>query len=188
MYQPFTHPDLQDIPSYYDSFRIDLIKKNLSIKKGTVLDIGAQLGYFCHRFEEEGFDCYAVESDPVNIYLLRKLKKIEKRRFRIIPQSIFDYNKGSNLSFDIVLALNIFHHFLKTRKSYEELTVLLKRIKTKEMFFQAHKYDEPQMRGAYKNLHPHEFADFILKYTNLTNYKLIGETKDNRKIYKFYGG
>lgn len=184
LYQPLTHPDLQDIPSRYGSFRFDLIGKNLSIKKGKVLDIGAQLGYFCHRFEEEGFDCYAVEYNLTYIYFLKKLKKAENRKFNIISKSIFDYNRDSELLFDIVLALNVFHHFLKTKRYYEELIRLLKRIRTKELFFQSHKYDEPQMKGAYKNFHPEEFAQFISKNTNL-KYEFIGKTEDNRKIYKF---
>jgi len=187
IYQQLTHPDLQDIPSHFDTLRFDLIRQNLSVKRGTLLDIGAQLGYFCSRFEKEGFDCYAVENDPINIYLMRKLAKMENRKFKITSRSIFEYRRGSKLSFDIVLALNIFHHFLKTKKSYEELIVLLKRIETKEMFFQAHKFDEPQMRGAYKNFQSDEFADFVLKHTNLTYKKLIGETEDKRKIYKLYG-
>jgi len=185
LYQPLTHPDLQNIPSHYGSFRFDLIRKNLSIKKGTVLDIGAQLGYFCHCFEEEGFDCYAVEHNPTTIYFLNKIKKAEKRKFKTISKSIFEYNREDELLFDIVLALNIFHHFLKTKRSYEELTILLKRIRVKELFFQSHKYDEPQMKCAYRNFHPEEFAKFISKHTNL-KYKLIGKTENNRKIFKFF--
>ena len=184
LYQPLTHPDLKDIPSHYGSFRFDLIKRNLSLKKGTVLDIGSELGYFCHRFEEEGFDCYAVEYNPTTVYFLNKLKKIEKRNFNIISKSIFDYNRGGELLFDVVLCLSIFHHFLKTKKSYEELILLLKRIRTKALFFQSHKYDELQMKGAYKNFHPEEFAQFISKYTNL-KYKLIGNSENDRKIFKF---
>ena len=88
LYQPLNHPDLQDIPSLYGSFRFDLIRKNTFINKGTVLDIGAHLGYFCQRFEEEGFYCYAVEHDPTAIYFLKKLKKIEKKKFEIISKSI----------------------------------------------------------------------------------------------------
>ena len=185
LYQPLTHPDLLDLPSHYGSFRFDLIKRNLSLKRGTILDIGAELGYFCHRFEEEGFDCYANEYNPTIIYFLSKLKKIEKRNFNIISKSIFDYNRNGELLFDVVLCLNIFHHFLKTKESYEELILLLKRIRTKELFFQSHKYDEPQMKGVYKNFHPEEFALFISKYTNL-KYKLIGYSENDRKIIKFY--
>lgn len=184
IYHRVTHPDLNDIPSHFGSFRFELIKSNMSVRNGTLLDIGAHLGYFCHCFEEMGFDCYAVEIDPATVYLLTKLARVQKRVFKIVPQSIFDYKRGEDLSFDVVLALNVFHHFLKTQESYEELIVLLRRIKTSELFFQAHDYDEPQMKGAYRNFYPDEFVGFVAEYTGLTNCKLIGKTEDNRGIYR----
>ncbi|EKE14795.1 MAG: hypothetical protein ACD_12C00296G0001, partial [uncultured bacterium] len=55
IYQPITHPDLSDAPSFHESDdRFEMIKNNLSMKKGLLLDIGAYWGYFCHRFEDEG--------------------------------------------------------------------------------------------------------------------------------------
>lgn len=62
LYQPLTHPDLQGIPAGTTcEERFLMIREHISAKGGRLLDIGANLGYFCHRFEEEGFDCYAVE-------------------------------------------------------------------------------------------------------------------------------
>ena len=58
-----THPDLQDIPFKYNDLCFNLIKENITISQGTLLDIGANLGYFCHKFEDLGFDCYGVESN-----------------------------------------------------------------------------------------------------------------------------
>jgi len=39
------------------------------------------LGYFCHKFEEEKFDCYAVENDRENLHFLKILKRAENRGF-----------------------------------------------------------------------------------------------------------
>ncbi|MFX0136248.1 MAG: class I SAM-dependent methyltransferase [Candidatus Hodarchaeota archaeon] len=186
IYHPVNHPDFLNIPVLYDDYRFHLIKDNLSVKKGKLLDIGAHLGYFCHRFEDEGFDCYAVEYNLKCVYLLRKLRKAENKKYKIIPQSIFKFKRGENLEFDVVLALNIFHHFLKTKKSYEMLITLLERLKMEELYLQTHNPHESQMEGAYKNYEPIEFVDFILQHSCLTESKLIGITPNDRHIYKLY--
>ena len=186
IYYPITHPDLQDIPSVHSDERFNIINANLSIKKGRLLDIGANWGYFCHKFEEMGFDCYAVESDRINIYILKKLKRAENANFKIIPQSIFEYKDIENLHFDVVLALNIFHHFLKKKDFYLKLINLLKTLKMKEMYFQPPLPNELQMEGAYKNYSEEEFVEFILQASRLNKAKLIGKDEDGRKIYKLY--
>ena len=188
IYQPIPHPDLQDLPSFHDSEsdRFNIIQKELSVRKGRLLDIGANWGYFCHKFEEIGLDCYAVEIDRVNVYFLEKLKRAENRHFKVIPESIFQYQDIENLYFDVVLALNIFHHFLKDKSSYLELINLLKKLNMKEMYFQPHLPNEPQMRGAYRNYSEEEFVEFILQNSKLNKAKFIGAARDGRKIYKLY--
>jgi hypothetical protein len=191
LYQPITHPDLQYLPSSHDSEydefnRFDMIRKELSVEGGRLLDIGANWGYFCHKFEEIGFDCYAVEIERVNLYFLEKLKRAENRRFKIINKSIFEYQDIENSSFDVVLALNIFHHFLKDRASYYKLIDLLGKLKLGEMYFQPHCLGEPQMEGAYKNYSEEEFVKFILEASKLTKAELIGATQDGRKLYKLH--
>lgn len=186
IYSPITHPDLCDIPAFHSDERFRIIKKNLSVGKGCLLDIGANWGYFCHKFEEMGFDCYAVESDRENVYFLKKLKRAENRHFKIIPGSIFEYQDIENIHFDVVLALNIFHHFLKEKDSYLKFLDLLKNLEMKEMYFQPPLPNEPQMEGAYKNYLEEEFVEFILQVSMLNKAKLIGKDEDGRKIYKLY--
>lgn len=171
-YQTLPHSILENIPAIYGDRRTDLIVENIFVKGGTVLDIGANLGHFCHVLEEKGFDCYAVENNPRHLYFLRKLKEMENKKFQIIPESIFNYKRGSELSFDVVLALNIFHHFLRTKETYDELIVLLKRIKAREMFFQTDKDVQTKL------------VRLISEHTGL-KYQYIGET-NGRKIYKLY--
>jgi len=186
VYQTLMHIDLKDIPSHYGHERFYLIKKNILSQKGKLLDIGAQWGYYCHQFEKIGFDCYAIENNPKQLYFLKKLKKAGNKKFKIIPKSIFkSYNK-LNKNFDVVLSLNIFHHFIKHKKSYYQLIQLLNHLKMKEMFFQAHKPNEPQMKNAFKNFSPENFASFILKNSCLKQKKCIGQTKDGRYIYHLY--
>jgi len=186
LYQPLTHPDLTDIPTHYGEQRFKIIKEKLDSHKGRLLDIGAYLGYFCHRFEELGFDCYAVEPYMKCVYFLRRLKRAENRSFKIIPQSIFEYKRGKKLKFDVVLAFNIFHHFLKKKDSFRNLIKLLERLEMRELYFQMHDPNEPQMKGAYRNYNPEKFVDFILKHSCLNKSEMIGVTKDGRSMYKIW--
>ena len=188
IYTPITHPDLQDIPAFHDveSDRFSLIEASLSTRKGRLLDIGAHWGYYCHKFEERGFHCYAVENDRVHLYFLQKLKRAENRKFEILPNSIFECPEVKDLHFDVVLALNIFHHFLKNKDSYFKLCDLLKNLKMKEMYFQPHQTNEHQMKEAYKNYSEEEFIEFILRASKLNKANCIGRAQDGRGIYKIY--
>ena len=182
LYHPVTHPDLCDIPSLYGDERFELIKAHLPIQSGDLLDIGANWGYFCHKFEEEGFNCYAVESNARNRYFLEKLKIAENKKFKIIYKSIFNYRDKTD--FDVVLALNIFHHFIKTEETYYKLIDLLKQLDMRVMFFQTELSDSLQMKGAYRNFDCGDFVDFILENSKLNESTYIGETKDGRPIYR----
>jgi 2-polyprenyl-3-methyl-5-hydroxy-6-metoxy-1,4-benzoquinol methylase len=188
IYQPILHIDLQDIPSFHETkiSRFEIIRKNLSSKKGRLLDIGAHWGYFCHRFEEIGFDCYAVENSPVDVYFLEKLRRANNKKFTIIPKSIFDYEGLENIEFDVVLALNIFHHFLIYEESYLKLVNLLQKLRVKEMYFEPHTPEFFQNRIPYKNYSEEEFIQFILKNSNLNESQYIGTAQDGRKIYKLF--
>lgn len=186
-YQALTHPDLNDISAFHKSEdRYQLIFKNISAKGGRLLDIGANWGYFCIKFEDKGFNCYAVENSLQNLYFLRKIKRAENKKFKIISTSIFNYQEIETLQFDVVLALNIFHHFLKKKKDYLKFCNFLNSLKVKEMFFEPHLLDEPQMKDSYKNYYNEGFVEFILQNSKLKNAKLIGEAEDRRKIYKLY--
>jgi len=78
LYQPLSHPDLQGIPFQRDGEeRFKIIEENITAQKGTLLDIGANLGYFCHKFEEKGLDCYALEENRMCLFF-EKIKKSGK--------------------------------------------------------------------------------------------------------------
>ena len=188
IYHPITHIDLQDVPSFHEmeTSRFNIIKKNLTSTKGCLLDIGAHWGYFCHRFEEFGFNCYAVENNYVNIYFLEKLRRADNKTFTIIPKSIFDFQEISNIDFDVVLALNVFHHFLKTKESYFKLIEMLHNLRVKEMFFEPHNPKEFNNIIVYRNYYEEEFVQFILQNSKLKKAQQIGTAQDGRKIFKLF--
>lgn len=182
IYQKIAHPDLCDIPSSHRDERKNIIEDNLTINNGDVLDIGAHWGYFCHYFEEKGFNCFALENDPVHLYFLKKLKKAENRSFSIINEDILNFKQKTK--FDIVIAFNIFHHFIKTEKLYKKLIKFLKNLDCKIMFFEPHLPNEFEGKGYYRNYNEIDFVNFILENTDLNKYNLIGVAEDGRKIFK----
>ena len=185
-YQSFAGSELKDLPFLREGeVRFKIIKENLGIKGGTLLDIGANLGYFCHKFEEEGFECYAVEENKMLCYFIEKLKKVSGRSFKVICRSIFDYKKNQKLVFDAVLALSVFHHFLKSKENYFKLIELLKRIKAREFFFEPHLPQEFKGKTFYKNYTPEQFVDFIMENSCFKKVELIGESEGGRPIFKF---
>lgn len=108
----------------------------MAVRKGRLLDIGANLGYFCHRFEDEGFECYAVENSPTELFLLKRLQRAENKKFQIVGESIFNWSQVNQIHFDVVLALNVFHHAIKTKVSYHKLISLLQNLRMTELFFE----------------------------------------------------
>ena len=207
IYQPLTHPDLADIPADYDDERFEMMRgaippgtaggasdspsgatetasavgEDYDESRGRLLDIGANWGYFCHRFEAIGYDCVAYEIDASSQYFLRRLRDAENRRFEIVPDSILETT--GPLRFDVVVALNIFHHFLKTESAFEKLVDLLGRLDVDQMFFQSHQRGSPQMAGAYRDMVYEDFVDFILDATSLTSAEEIGRMADGRRLY-----
>ncbi|MBI2450077.1 MAG: hypothetical protein HYV47_00915 [Candidatus Nealsonbacteria bacterium] len=184
LYQPLTHPDLQDIPHRREDLRFKIIKDNLSLENKTLLDIGANLGYFCHKFEEEGFHCYALEENRMCLYFLRKLKKAENRRFEIIPESLFEYKSNQEVVFDVVLALSIFHHFLESKDSYSNLIKFLQKLKVRELFFESYLPKEFGSRPFYKSYAPDQFVNFIIENSCFKKAEFIGNSEEGRPIYK----
>lgn len=180
IYAPINHFDLRHFECFHKG-RFDKIIENISKKSKTVLDIGAHWGFFDSILEDEGKICTAVEILEQNIYFMQKIKEANKQNFRIINEDIFQFVEKEH-NFDTVLALNIFHHFLKTKELYNKLVNLLLKLEMEEMFFEANNYNEPQMKSSFINYHPEEFVKFIIQNSCLNYYKKIGEF-DGRELY-----
>ena len=112
---------------------------------------------------------------------LERIRTLYGDSFEIYPRSIFDME--GELRFDVVLALNIFHHFIKTPVMQQKLQDFLSRLDCQVMFFQAHSVHEGQMKDAYNNFSPEEFCDFIVTNSRLTGYEKIGQVKA-RPVFK----
>ena len=185
LYQPALHFDLRGIPAFQDcDDRFNAIRGALPLDGGVLLDIGANIGYFCHRFEEEGFRCFAAENWLRELYFLRKLKQASKRQFAIIDESVLTSQQIRTMRFDVVLALNVFHHFLKTKERYDLFVDLLHHLNTDLMYFEPHQPDEPQMREAFKNFSNDDFVSFVQHNTGLGHSRKIADVFDGRSIFE----
>jgi SAM-dependent methyltransferase len=87
--------------------RYEFIAKYLEDQTGpfTVLDIGANLGYFSQRLTED-FDCYvtAIDNNP-------DLWDVQSDRISIINRRVTSDDLRQLPRHDIVLALSVLHHF-----------------------------------------------------------------------------
>lgn len=188
IYQKIEHPDLGFFPAHHHDSRFEILRDSLDGYDCTgkaLIDIGTHWGHMCHKFESLGFECFAIEKLASNIPFLRGIRDACSRRFEIWNGNIFEYPNVENMN--VVLALNILHHFCKSEQLHEKLVQLLQRMKCELMFFQAHRHDPPgQMEGAYRNYNEEEFVNFVSQHTGLTNRKKLGAAADGRPIYKLW--
>jgi 2-polyprenyl-3-methyl-5-hydroxy-6-metoxy-1,4-benzoquinol methylase len=162
----------------YGDERWDFISDSLPSGTGSVLDIGSYFGYFAHRFEELGYECYAVEPDPENLAVLKRYRDMKGKSFTVWEKSVFDIDR---FRFDIVLALNIFHHLVKDEQDYERLTAFLQRLQCMAMYFEPHENTEPY---AYKCFSDREFIDYVLGNSLLSQSRFLGRAREGRNLYQ----
>jgi len=189
LYQNPIHPDLQDIPYAHGcEDRFNAIKAHLPEEVGAVLDVGTNIGYFCHKLEDLGFECFAVETLPTISNVAECLRIAEGKRFTIITNDIFLAMREPSLqrSYKIILALNILHHFLKTPDTFKSLQQWLKILNLDQMFFEPHCPNESQMIGAHINFNESDFVQFILRHSELNHFELIHRCDDGRPVFRLW--
>lgn len=187
LYQNPVHPDLQDIPSAHGcEDRFAAIRNAVPRGPATFLDVGANLGFFCHRFEELGYDCTAIELLPQVALAAERIRDAEGRRFAIVQGDLFATMGAPPLRgrhFDLVLALSIFHHFIKRADVHAKFERWLGELNADAMLFEPHRPEEPQMAGAFRNYDERQFVDYILGHSCLNRARLLHRCDDGRPIY-----
>lgn len=179
LYNPIPHPAFAHLPYRHGPERFDMIAPHLGFRNGTVLDIGSRFGYMAHRLEDMGYSVTAVEVAKDDMYFLTEIRDLCERRFEVIHDSVFNLDK---LEYDVVIALNIFHHFMKTRDTFEQLDDFLGRLKCRMLIYQAHYPHERQMAGAWRNMTPDEAVQYLSEKLSLPRITEIGSCRKTRKI------
>jgi len=185
-YHGVTHPDLIEISaSSHGEDTFIAIRQSMVAKSGHLLDLGGDRGYFCPRFEDEGFDCVAIGVGTKHLGFLSELARAENRSFRIFAESALDWPGIREKSFDVVLALKVFHKYLETKATYDVFIALLKDLRTQELFF------EPSGKSpkaeAYASFDPEEFVEFLLTNSRLESAEPIGVGTDGSPLYRLHG-
>ena len=180
LYAPICHPAFSDIPYHHGPERFDLIAPYIPADAETALDIGSHWGYFAHRLEDAGLRVTAAEMNKQYLDYLTRIRNLCGKQFEVYDRSVFELE--GRLSYDVTLALNIFHHFIKTKSAFDSLVDFLNRLDSKIIFFQTHNPKEGQMAGSFLNFEPDEFADFVRETAGMTNFERIG-TFGKRPMY-----
>lgn len=180
-YQPLVHPDLAFIPSRVGDDRLPLFLPALPPAPATVVDIGSNKGFFCHVLEQAGYHCVAIERSDKEAYFLRMIRDACERDFEVVHGAVQEFDWDRRV--DAVLALNVFHHFLKSEATFGELEDLLPRIDAEVMIFEPHLPEDPQMRSAYRNFAPDEFVEFVIAHSAFTQSRPLGSAGDGRPLF-----
>ena len=173
IYAPIDHPLFSNVPSHHGSDRFDDLAPYLPAKSCKCLDIGTHWGYVAHRAEHLGHEVTVAEMNPEYLMFLYRLRRLYRDKFTIWPRSVFSIPNPNN--YQVVFALNIFHHFIKKEEVHHSFTQFLRSLRCEVMFFQAHNPAEGQMSKAYKNYNSREFVDLIMQETGLTNATKISD-------------
>jgi len=170
---PFTHVDLKNIPSKYGHGVFRIISQNLDLKAGKILVFRAHLGYFCQKFEEIGFDCYAFESDKKVIDILTKLKRAERKNFKIIENIMEDYTNVPK-DIDIVIATG---KISDLRRDFRSKKAFFNRMNVKVAFLHLHSNNSNSNE---------KLLEEIANNYILNNWEQIGSADDRTPIYRLY--
>lgn len=185
VYQQIDHPDLSDIPAQHSNDRLPLVVKafdGYDPHGKRLVEIGAYWGYWSQQLSRVGFQCTAIEAMGKHARIAERLRVATETSFELWRGDVFDF-PGIE-SYDVVFALNIFHHLIKTEERYERLLALLDRMNPEIMIFQAHNPGGAQMKDSYRNYRPKEFAEFVAEQANLPTIEPLGQANDRRPLFK----
>jgi 2-polyprenyl-3-methyl-5-hydroxy-6-metoxy-1,4-benzoquinol methylase len=164
LYAPVDLDCVKDVPFHHGYERMEAIAPYLDSSDRTALDVGAHWGMASGWLERKGLEVTAAENAKEYLPYLDGIRRASGAEFQVHAGSVFELRPAR---FDVVLALNIFHHFIKTPALYDTFTSWLGQMQCGKMFVQFHNTEEGQMADAFRNYAPAEFAALIASCTGL---------------------
>ncbi|XXK29954.1 class I SAM-dependent methyltransferase [Rhodobacteraceae bacterium nBUS_24] len=179
LYQRIDHPLFKNKKHHRGSDRKEILDTYFPSKlEKTVLDIGSNMGLISQYFLKKGASVTAVEAN----YLFSYISRVRLSKFtghKIVNASVFALE---HYNYDVIVALSIFHHFLRTEATFRQFVNLLNSLNCNEMVFEPHSTDQG-FSGSYVDFTEDEFCMFIIENSHLTTYTKIGTSKRGRPIY-----
>lgn len=94
--------------------RWNVFSKHFPSEKGSVLDIGCNIGYFSFKSAEAGHFAYGIESDHFNYTSCNAIKSATDAQNVVFMKHLMDPDFVAHMpSYDTVINLSVFHHWVK---------------------------------------------------------------------------
>jgi len=187
--QPLLHPDLMHIPARWDCKAIfSLIEENLSVKSGLLLDVNAKFGFFCHKFEDLGFDCLAMEDSKEHLYFLERLRRIGGKKFHILTGSLREEYDINNSRYNVVLALYFPDCPIKKKNGQVKQVELLTKLRTDELFLLYRQSGQPSTSAEGRAVKSSDLIQFLTNGSRFTKARCLGGFKNGLALYKLSTG
>ncbi len=94
--------------------RWKVFSKHLPSQKGSILDIGCNIGYFSFQLAEQGHFVYGLEADDLYALACKAIKDRNKINNVVFIKQYIDHDFAKNLpSYDVIVNLSVFHHWVK---------------------------------------------------------------------------
>ena len=115
---------------------------------------------------------------------LNYYEKLRRSIYEILRDAL--PNDDDAASFDVIVALNVWHRFLKTKDSLDRVRRFLARAKPRLLFLQ---HDDRDVPGAERSVCGHtaeELARLIVKDSPMDSWTIVGKSTDGRPLYRLY--
>ena len=152
----------------------------ISDRKGAFLDIGCNIGYFSFNAAEVGCFSYGVEANDFNITCCNAIKSsMRVNNCQFIKGLVDDRFVQQMPSFDTVLNLSVFHHWVKAygADGAQNMMRLLAQ-KCSTLIFETGQSDEVNTKWAeqltFMGDNPKEWIEEFLLDIGFTDVKVIG--------------
>jgi hypothetical protein len=185
--QPVTHPDLAHIPAApASSEMLAAILNELAGKPGPVLTINEELGTFCHRLEDAGFECYGYQQDEQLRTLMKKLRRAEGKRFQIVGPQESGWQALAKRRFTAMVALSGFGPSGDSHVYTDEFIALLCTVQTDMLFLQASPLPAQTSPASGRHDGAGKVIQILLDNAIFAGTRLVATTSSGQQLYVLY--
>jgi len=106
-----------------------LIKHNLlfEAKNDRILDVGCGFGFLAIELAKRGFESFGIDFSPELISSAKKIALKQKYKTKFIVADLTQKLPFKENSFDVIILMNVIHHFWKFEVILKQLIKLLKK-------------------------------------------------------------